>query len=562
MLYPFCITQTPSCYKIAFPYHPDLLGLVKRIPSVKKNPHAAYIPDERAWKVSLDDKWYVDAMSNWAVSKKICSRVQRAVSARAVADYTIPPMPKLTVPHGLKLEPYEYQKEGIAYALQHKRCIFGDQPGLGKTLQAIGTVTIARAYPVLVVCPAALKINWQREFMKFAGKQALILDDKNKSTWHRFVETKCCDIFITNYESLRKFFVMGIKDDTRFTMRSITFDPRITLFKSVIIDELHKCKSSKTQQSKFLEGICKGKEYILELTGTPVVNNNTDLIQQLKIMGRLEDFGGYRHFMERYCDGPKQSSNVKELNWRLSMTCFFRREKAKVLTQLPDKSRQYIEVDIDNRKEYDRAEADLIQYLREYKNASDEKIEKAMRGEVMVRMGILKSISARGKIKVFSEFIHDVIDGGEKLIVFAYLKEVVQELKRHFPDAVTVTGEDNATRKQAAVDKFQNDPECKLIILNYKSEGTGLTLTAASRVAFIEFPWTFSDCEQAEDRAHRNGQKNNVNCYYYLGKDTIDKYMYQVIQTKKNIANGVTGTDDVVKENVVDMAMNLFGNRL
>ena len=86
----------------------------------------------------------------------------------------------------------------------------------------------------------------------------------------------------------------------------------------------------------------------------------------------------------------------------------------------------------------------------------------------MVKMGILKSISARGKIKVFSEFIHDVIDGGEKLIVFAYLKEVVMELKNNFPDAVTVTGDDNATQKQNAVDRFQNDPECKLIILNYK----------------------------------------------------------------------------------------------
>lgn len=124
---------------------------------------------------------------------------------------------------------------------------------------------------------------------------------------------------------------------------------------------------------------------------------------------------------------------MKELNWRLSTTCFFRREKAKVLTQLPDKSRQYIEVDITNRKEYDKAEADLIQYLRTYKNADDEKIQKALRGEVMVKMGILKSISARGKIKVFSEFIHDVIDGGEKLIVFAYLKEVVLELKNCSP---------------------------------------------------------------------------------------------------------------------------------
>ena len=559
---PFCVTTTPNCFKIAFPYHPTLVTLVKRIPSVMRDVKAAYIADERAWKISLNDEIYVKKMANWAVEKSICSRVQYRITERVFNDYTIPSLPQLTVPHGLKLEPYEYQKEGIAYALKHKRCIFGDQPGLGKTLQAIGAVTIAKAYPCLVVCPAALKINWQREFMKFSGKQSIILDDSNKSNWHRYSEMKLCDIYITNYESLKKFFVLDVKSEARFTMKAITFDPRISLFKSVVIDESHKCKSTNTQQSKFVEGICKGKEYVFELTGTPVVNNNTDLIQQLKIMGRLEDFGGYKYFVSRYCDGPRQSSNVKELNWRLSSTCFFRREKSKVLTQLPDKSRQYIEVDISNRREYEKAETDLIQYLRTYKNASDEKIAKSLRGEVMVRMGILKSISARGKIKVFSEFIHDVIDGGEKLIVFAYLKEVVSELKSLFPRAVTVTGEDNANHKQMAVDSFQNNPECKLIILNYKSGGTGLTLTAASRVAFIEFPWTFSDCEQAEDRAHRNGQKNNVNCYYYLGKDTIDKYMYDVIQAKKNIANGVTGTDDVVKESVVDIAMNLFAGKI
>lgn len=557
-----CITKYPNCYTISFPYHPMLVTCVKRIPSVAKDIKKAYLADEKAWKVETQDESYVKIMADWAVNYGYCSRKQWRESSRNLNDYSIPEMPKLEVPHGLLLEPYDYQKEGIAYALKYKRCIFGDQPGLGKTLQAIGTVTIAKSYPCLVICPAALKINWQREFKKFAGKQALILDDRNKGSWQRFIETKCCDIFITNYESLKKFFVLRVKDDARFTMKSIEFDPRISLFRSVIIDESHKCKSTKTQQSKFVEGICKGKEYILELTGTPVVNDNTDLIQQLKIMGRLEDFGGYKFYVDRYCDGLKKSSNLKELNWRLWNTCFFRREKSKVLTQLPDKSRQYIEVDISNRREYEKAENDLIQYLKDYKNASDEKIAKAMRGEVMVRMGILKSISARGKIKVFSEFIHDVIDGGEKLIVFAYLKDVVHELKKLFPDAVLVTGDENPAQKQMSVDRFQNDPKCKLIILNYKSGGTGLTLTASSRVAFIEFPWTFSDCEQAEDRAHRNGQKNNVNCYYYLGKDTIDRYMYDVIQTKKSIANGVTGTDDVVKENMVDMAMNLFSGRL
>ena len=559
---PFVITKYPDGFKIRFMFHPRLNEVVHRIPSVAANPRKAYLYQEKAWWVEPQDAWYVERMAEWAVANHYCGSVQRFEQQQSKMNMDIPPMPTLDVPHGLLLEPYEYQKEGIAYALRHKRCILGDQPGLGKTLQAIGTVTIARAYPCLVICPAALKINWQREFKKFAGKQALILDDKNRDTWQRYVEMKCCDIFITNYESLKKFFVLAVKPDARLTMKSITFDPRINLFKSVVIDESHKCKSTKTQQSKFVEGICRGKEYILELTGTPVVNDNTDLIQQLKIMGRLEDFGGYKNYVERFCNGPRKASNLKELNWRLWTSCFFRREKAKVLTQLPDKTRQYIEMDITTRDEYRKAEADLINYLRQYKGKTDKEIEKSMRGEVMVRMGILKAISARGKIRAAAEFIHDVIDGGEKLIVFAFLKEVVLEMKKLFPEAVTVTGEDNVKQKQAAVDAFQNDPECKLIILNYKSGGTGLTLTASSRVAFIEFPWTFSDCEQAEDRAHRNGQKNNVNCYYFLGKDTIDEYMYKVIQTKKDIANGVTGTDDVVKENVVDMAMNLFRDKL
>ena len=559
---PFVITKYPDGFKIRFMYHPKLNEVVHRIPSVAADPRKAYLYNEKSWWVAAQDAWYVERMAEWAVQHHFCGSIQRFEQRESKANMDIPPMPTLDVPHGLLLEPYEYQKEGIAYALKNKRCIFGDQPGLGKTLQAIGTVTIARAYPCLVICPASLKINWQREFKKFAGKQALILDDRNKDSWQRYVELKCCDIFITNYESLKKFFVLGVKDDARFTLRSITFDPRINLFKSVVIDESHKCKSTKTQQSKFVEGICKGKEYILELTGTPVVNDNTDLIQQLKIMGRLEDFGGYKNYVERFCNGPRKASNLKELNWRLWSSCFFRREKAKVLTQLPDKTRQYIEMDITTRDEYRKAEADLINYLRVYKDKTDKEIEKSMRGEVMVRMGILKAISARGKIKAAAEFIHDVIDGGEKLIVFAFLKEVVEEMKKLFPDAVTVTGEDNTRQKQYAVDKFQTDPECKLIILNYKSGGTGLTLTASSRVAFIEFPWTFSDCEQAEDRAHRNGQKNNVNCYYFLGKDTIDEYMYKVIQTKKDIANGVTGTEDVVKENVVMMAMDLFKGKL
>lgn len=575
---PLYITETPRTFRLSFEYDKSLITLIKRIPSRPRwdgQDKEWIILKESAYPDGRDARWYVEAFAQWAVANRKCTGVARRSETSDVA-YEIPEMQGFDGEHYMLLSPYKYQLEGVRYALDHKRCIFGDQPGLGKTLQAICSVVKAHkeadvygdSFPALVICPAALKVNWQREFKKFAGINAVILDNDNRDCWHRFYEMRrgdgepCAPVFITNYESLRKFFVTEVRASNRLTMNSIYFDERIKLFKSVIIDESHKCKSGRTQQSKFVEGICKGKRWIFALTGTPVVNNNTDLIQQLKILGRLDDFGGYKHFVSRYCDGPKQSSNMRELNYRLWMSCFFRREKSKVLTQLPDKMRQYITCDITNRKEYADAENDLIKYLRDYKNANDDKIARAIRGEMMVKMGILKQIAARGKIKAVAEFIHDVIDGGEKLIMFAYLKDVVDALKQEFPDAVTVTGSDNIKQKQNAVDRFQNDPDCKLIILNYKSGGTGLTLTAASRVGFIEFPWTYSDCEQAEDRAHRNGQKNAVNCYYFIGDKTIDRYMYDVIQTKKDIANEVTGTTTQIDENVINITMNLFKDRL
>lgn len=558
-------TLTPNCYKVSFAYHPLLVACIKRIPS------AQYRADGRFWEVSTVDENYLRLMADWAVRRRLCVSVQWLKDEEPVESYEVQPMPKLEVPHNMTLEPYEYQKEGIAYALQKKRCIMGDEPGLGKTAQAIGTMTASGAWPALVICPASLKVNWQREFKKFGDVQAVILSDDNRLSWQQFWKIKnqkgepLAKVFITNYESLKKYFVKRIKSQQRFTLRSVEFDERINLFRSVIIDESHKCKSSKTQQSKFVQGIAKGKEFVLELTGTPVVNNNVDLVQQLNIMERLEDFGGYTKFMERYCAGDNKSSHLKELNYYLNKFCFFRRQKKDVLKWLPDKTRSYLVVDIENRKEYNEAKRDVIQYLREFKKADDDKIQRAIRGAVMVKMGILKQISSKGKIKAAIDIIHNTIDGGEKLIVFCFLKQVVSELKEEFPKAVTVTGDDDDRAKQRSVDAFQQDPKTKLIILNYRSGGTGLTLTAASNVLFIEFPWTYSDCCQAEDRAHRNGQKNAVTCTYLLGKETIDEYMYQLIQTKKGIANGVTGTIDNVEEKKVstqqmllDAAFNMF----
>ncbi len=426
------------------------------------------------------------------------------------------------------------------------------------TLQSIATINLAGAFPCLVICPSSLKINWEREWTKFTDKKAMVLTDNVRDTWPFFWQTGMYQVFIVNYESLKKYFVQRIKKSEGWTLRDVEFRQTVQLFKSIIIDESHRCKSSSTQQSKFCKGIASGKEWIIELTGTPVVNKPKDLIPQLSILSRMEDFGGYKNFVNRYCTGPNESSNLKELNYKLWMHCMFRREKTKVLKDLPDKIRQVLTCEITNRKEYKDAERDLITYLQKYKDADDEKIARAMKGEVMVRINILRQISARGKVREVIEFVKDFQENNQKIILFCSLHEVVDQLKQCFPTAVSVTGRDTADEKQKAVDAFQNNPKVDIIICSIKAAGVGLTLTAASNVAFVEFPWTYADCCQCEDRAHRIGQKSSVTVYYFLGRKTIDEKVYKIIQMKKGIANAVTGSTEAIEENIVDMIANIF----
>ena len=483
---------------------------------------------------------------------------QKAVKSDEDIAYTLPDMPELEGDHGLKIEPYPYQLQGIARGLQLKRFINGDDMGLGKTLEAIATINKANAFPCLVICPNVVKINWQREWAKFTDKKAMVLTDSVRESWPFFWQTGMNQVFIVNYESLRKYFVRRITKSEKWTLKDVEFHQTINLFKSVIIDESHKVKSTSTQQSKFCKGIASGKEYIILLTGTPVVNKPNDLVCQLGIMDRMIDFGGWKYFMSRYCSGPNGASNLKELNFMLWKNCFFRREKSKVLTQLPDKVRQVMSCDITNRKEYQDAERDLIDYLKRYKEADDEKIQKSLKGEVMVRIGILKDITARGKLKEVIDFVKDFRENGKKIILFCNLHEIVDRLLAAFPSAVCVTGRQNMEEKQASVDAFQKSPKTDIIICSIKAASAGITLTAASDVAFIELPWTYADCDQAESRAHRIGQKDSVNCYYLLGRRTIDQKLYRIIEEKKHISNAILGAEDNIQTNIVDMMAHMF----
>ena len=539
-------------FELSFKYKTSIIDRVRQIPGRR------FDGTKKVWIVPTRSRVELERVIYQIQQFENINWVNGTEKKEEDIAYDIPELPDLTVPHNLKIQPYPYQLKGIARGLELKRFMNCDEPGLGKTLQSIATINLADAFPCLVICPSSLKINWLREWEKFTDKKAMILTDKVRDTWTFFFQTGMHQVFIVNYESLKKYFVQRIKKAEGWTLRDVEFRNSINLFKSVIIDESHRCKSASTKQAKFCKGICTGKEWVIELTGTPVVNRPKDLIPQLAILNRMEDFGGYKPFVNRYCSGQREASNLKELNFNLWQYCMFRREKSLVLTDLPDKIRQVNTCEITNRKEYMDAERDLIMYLQKYKDADDDKIEKALRGEVMVRINILRQISARGKVRDVIEFVKDFRENGKKIILFCSLHEVVDQLKRYFPTAVSVTGRDSQDEKQRAVDAFQNNPKADIIICSIKAAGVGLTLTASSNVAFVEFPWTYADCCQCEDRAHRIGQKDSVTCYYFLGRRTIDEKVYRIIQEKKNIANAVTGSTEDIEENIVDMVARIF----
>ena len=476
-----------------------------------------------------------------------------------------------TLQHHLRVEPYDYQKEGILAGLRWHRLLIGDEPGLGKTLQSIGIVDCADAYPCLVICPSSLKINWQREFEKFTDKHALILDNSVLTTWPYLLKMGMQQVAVVNYESLRKHFVWDIKKKTGFRLKDVVFTPDIKLFRSIIIDESHRVKDPSAQQTIFARGIAEGKEYRIMLSGTPVVNRPADLIAQLSIMGRLSEFGGRSKFLSDYGGGEltkgrrdedeDEPRNLERLSAELYSRCMIRREKAKVLTQLPDKTRTDLIVDISNRDEYMLAEADLAEYLRQYTECNDIDIRRKMRMEALVKFMTLRSLSAKGKVKQAIDFTRTFLANGKPLILFCSLHEIVDEIKKAFPKAVSVTGRDSLMAKQAAVDAFQSG-KAQLIICSIKAAGVGLTLTASSNVAFVEFPWTYADCCQCEDRAHRIGQRDNVTCYYLLGRSTIDSTLYSIIHKKKTIANQIMATDDDIPQNEMyfDELASLFLN--
>ena len=530
---------------VSFTYDPDLVEAVKKLPVRKYDgPHKRWIVPNIAENVEplsnliegfafeIDEDVYL------ALDKAI-ERYESNLEASTASEADLEVS-------GLAMELYPFQKAGVAYAVKNEKVFIADEMGLGKTVQAIASIQKLNAYPAIIVCPASLKFNWEKEWNTW-------LPNREVAVWNG--KGAPAEVVIINYDMLMK----RLED-----LQSLKA-------KAIVFDESHYIKNRKTQRTKAAKSLVKGIEYRFFLTGTPIVNRPIELVSQLEIMGRLNEFGGFWKFAERYCNAHytrfgldlSGAMNLDELNERLRGKCFIRREKKEVLKELPDKRKVTVPVDIDNRKDYDNYEQEFIAWVQKRKeeapqnekimkqlkaegfNLSPEKKEliakmiaerNAEKAEHLFRIETLKQKAAKGKMKQAKEWISDFIESGEKLVVFATHKEIVNEVANEFK-CHKIMGETPAIERQKIVEDFQNNPDTKLIVLNIKAGGVGITLTASSNVLFLEYPWTPADLEQAIDRTHRIGQKDSVTAWFLVGKDTIDEEILDMLGIKQSIVS-------------------------
>jgi len=372
----------------------------------------------------------------------------------------------------------------------------------------------------LVICPASLKLNWEKEAKIWAKDLSVeVLAGKKPYT------LKNADITIINYD-----LANGWKDS--FIAHN---------FATVILDECHYIKNTKAGRTKAVQEIAKDIKYVIAISGTPITNRPIEFFPALNLV-RSDLFPSFFMYGKRYCNAHKNkygwdfsgSSNLDELHRILTETCMIRRLKKDVLADLPEKVQQVIPVEITNRKEYNKVEANVISWIRE--NFGDKAAKKASKAEALVTIEKLKQKAVEGKFEASLEWIKNTLENG-KLVVFATHTEIINRLMGELSEynPVKIDGSCSSKDREDVVNRFQTDESCKVFIGNIKAAGTGITLTAAHTVVFLEFAWDPGSHSQAEDRIHRIGQKDGALAVYLVAVDTIEESLVSLIDEKRKV---------------------------
>lgn len=582
-------------------------------------------------KYGYSNPTYGDAeLTNWTIKEGVAERIQFIMTrsetlVRMSGAHSTNWKPQYEYGNGKT--PFPYQLAGLEYILtctEESRISKGrygtgvmvaDPMGMGKTVEALMAVNEAWEQELqrnpnlkreelrcLIICPAAVKINWAREINYWLDgldyKVQILRGTSIQTIWGNFV--------ICNPQLIKKAYN---KETYQFEPEPLYIMLLAKKWFACIADESHQFKNWKAQRTANALELFSGRRYNVRklamehwrfpipmrimMSGSPVLNRPEEFAAQLEALGILDQFGGMVRFENQYAG--RHSQKLKELNLKLREKGYLRREKEDmvltpqmrvvplknispsilnttwvprdqwadvlrqqeyeyipgVLGQLPPKIRTATLLNLSNRKEYNFASSNFLQWLKEnYKDMedSDQRVSRAAKAEALVRINKLKWLCARGKLKAAIEWINGFMEETEdqKLVIYVDHRDVFADLCEAFPDSARIIGGQDEEKRQANVDLFQENPQVRLMIAMLTAGGIGITLTAASHMAFLELGWTPAIHDQAEDRIWgRVNDLHGASIYYLLAEKTIDSYISELIDSKREKVTAATQGADV-----------------
>jgi SNF2 family DNA or RNA helicase len=434
--------------------------------------------------------------------------------------------------------------------------------------------------------PASLKLNWRNEILKFTNEKCFIFKFKPRKKDNIITYTKDESLFhIINYESLESYFDFnyshkctnynrkweGVTEVKKYdkcpncgrmkVVKSRTYhlinkedkDGELlnpNNYELIVLDEAHYIKNPTAFRSQIIKKAFKESSKKILMTGTAIKNRPYEFFPLLNLIDSKE-WSNAHNFGVRYCNAHQDKfghwnydgySNLEELYRRIS-PYFLRRLKKDILKFLPPKTYTTIPIELKSDS------------LKEYKKIEDGVVDEAQEGDDkmthLARIQKLKQLTSMFKAKQSIEFIENIIEGDEKIVVFSQFISASEFIYQHFKDvAVWFTGKHNMIEKQQSVDRFMNDDSCKVFVGTIGAAGVGLTLTSASCLMFLDLPWEPASKIQAEDRIHRASQKSdNIQIIKLICQNTIDVDIDNLITEKEQIISKVLDGEIIENKN-------------
>ena len=589
------IKKLRANYEIRFPYNSGLIALIKSLPADQKQTKMNSLQKEdgtvfKDWfhvvniaglnkiidyikQNNLHFKFInltpeeIDKFKNDYLErqKHVNDVLQLKTKELDVSNFEMP---------NLKIEPYIYQKQAVLFFEKAGgKCILGDQPGTGKTIMAIA-YAVKHRLKTLIICPSSLRLNWRAEIEKFTDEKSYVYNYKPKKRSNEITYSKDESLFhIISYDGLDSFIKIQVSHTCSYhkcgwkeinhkkkykecpscnnlnTIKSrvagISFQDKDgnslipENYDLLVCDEAHYLKNPKSNRTKVVKKAFANAPKKLLLTGTAIKSFTFEFFPLLNFIDPNE-FKSEHVFGVKFCAGFQDNfgwnysglSNEAELYERIA-PFFIRRLKSDVLKFLPPKTFTHIPIEL-SPEEY-------REYKSIEKNVSEDSDENSNDATHLTNIQKFKMFTSHAKAHRAFEIIQNIIESGEKIVVFAEFVSTAEKIKEHFGEkAVLFTGKKNITEKNEAVTSFMNDEKIQIFVGTIGSASVGLTLTVASIALFIDQPWTPSDREQAEDRIHRaSTTADKVQIIRLICKDTIDEVIIKLLEEKEKVVSKV-----------------------